>query len=109
MHTSEILRNEEKMKRIQEIGKSCTDSLLKDPTIPHFFKLCWYFTKETGLASQKILQALKDANKHGYASMCMLGNTVFATGDIQLLSKSLEKYGQIFVTKSDMQGVRIID
>ena len=97
------------MKRVQEIGKSCTDTLLKDPTIPHFFKLCRYFTKETGLASQKILKALKDANKYGYASMCMLGNTVFATGDIHLLSKSLEKYGQILVTKSDAQGVRIID
>jgi pantoate kinase len=97
------------MNIIQASGKTCVDSLEMNPTVDHFFELAWKFTRETGLATQRILDAVTKAHRVGHASMCMLGNAVFATGDIQELSHVLARYGQIIHAKSDSNGVRVLD
>ena len=53
--------------------------------------------------------ALKIANKYGKASMCMLGNSVFAIGEIENISKELNTYGKIYSCATDNLGARIIN
>ena len=43
------------------------------------------------------------------ASMCMLGNSVFATGKTNELCQVLSKFGRVFVCSIDSCGARILD
>jgi pantoate kinase len=108
MSTQSILSDKKKMKIIQSIGNACVDTLEKKPTIDQFFQLAWNFTKNTGLATKSILDAIAAVQPYGQASMCMLGNAVFATGDNQKISEALESYGHLIYVKSERMGVRII-
>jgi len=107
--TKQILNDETRIDNITKLGKYCTDSLLKHPTIEEFFSLSLYFTKQSGLASDVMLQAIDEAEQYGLASMCMLGNAVFAMGETDKLISVLNKYGMVFQTSIDKNGARIIN
>ena len=106
--TKKVLSDKEKNENIALIGKQCTDDLLRNPTIENLFSLSFYFTKKTGLASQKILSILTEVNKEGMASMCMLGNSIFAMGNKESLIEILRPYGSLFLTAVDIGGARVI-
>jgi len=42
------------------------------------------------------------------ASMCMLGNSIFASGETDNLCKILSSYGKVFVCSVDECGARIL-
>jgi pantoate kinase len=106
--TKKVLTDRKKAEYISLIGKKCTDDLLKNPTIENFFSLSLYFTKKTGLASDKIISILDKVNSSDLASMCMLGNSIFAMGKKERLIKILEPYGKIVLTTVDERGARVI-
>jgi len=54
------------------------------------------------------LEAIDAANQYGMASMCMLGNSVFAIGDTDALCKTLTNFGRVYVCLVDEYGARII-
>ncbi len=65
---------------INEAGRKCLKSLLKKPTFPELMRLSRSFAVETGLISERALDAVEAVESHGgMASMAMLGDTVFAT------------------------------
>ena len=107
--TKKILEDKKKAIQISEYGKLCTKKILEKPSVENFLKLSLYFTNKTGLAEKKIICAINAANKHGMASMCMLGNSVFAIGKTDKLSKTLSNYGQVFVCRVDKGGARVLD
>ncbi len=106
--TKDVLSDTQKQKTISTIGKSCTDELLEDPSLEHFFALSEEFTRRSGLASDKIIQAIDAAKTYGMASMCMLGTAVFATGDTKKLIEALSEYGKVIVTTIDMKGAQVL-
>lgn len=108
MKTEKILSDEDRMKEITAIGKTCTDSLLKNSTIEEFFSLSQLFTERSGLASEKILQAIQEVNEYGMASMCMLGNAIFAMGNVKDLVQILHKHGSVYQTRVDTIGARLM-
>ena len=108
MATKEILSDEYKQESIDVFGGSCTDDLLKNPTIAQFFMLSELFTRKTGLANKRVLRAIDAAKPYGLASMCMLGNAIFATGETKKLVEILKNHGDVFVTEIDMNGARVL-
>ena len=52
---------------------------------------------------------LLTANQFGMASMCMLGNSVFASGNTDKLCETLSKFGRVFVCTVDECGAQIIE
>jgi pantoate kinase len=108
MDTKKILTDQNKIKKINEYGNFCTKKILEKPSLDNLFLLSQIFTKKTGLASQQVLEAIGHANKFGMASMCMLGNSVFATGKTNELVKVLSNFGKVFVCEVDEIGARII-
>ncbi len=106
--TKKILTDKKKADKIALIGKKCTDDLLKNPTIKNLFSLSLYFAQKTGLASDQIESILKEVNEVGLASMCMLGNAIFATGNKDRLIELLNPHGKIFLSTVDTKGARII-
>jgi len=106
--TKEILKNERMADKISEIGRECMDELLARPTIENFFLLSRVFAEETGLMNEKVEKAVKEACRYGMASMCMLGNSIFAMGDTKKIAKVLSKYGKIYTCWVDEKGARIL-
>jgi pantoate kinase len=107
--TKKILTDKVKTKTIEVIGNYCTKKLLEKPTIENLFSLSQLFTKKTQLADKYVLNAITAANQFGMASMCMLGNSIFALGETNNLYQTLSKFGRVYVCAIDEYGARIIE
>ena len=108
IETKKILMNSAKVREIASYGRYCTKKLLEKPSLEHLFSLAWEFTKNIDIADKTVLQAIEKANAHGMASMCMLGNSVFAVGDTPALCKVLSVYGKVFYCTVDEKGARVL-
>jgi len=108
LDTKKILSDKFKTDKIIDYGRYCTKKILEKPSVENLFSLSQLFTEKTGLAEKKVTDAIKAANKFGQASMCMLGNSVFAMGKTKEICKELIKYGQVYICNIDQTGARII-
>ena len=108
MKTKDILKNERMADRISESGRECMNEIIASPTIENFFFLSRKFAEETGLMNEKVKKAVEEACRHGMASMCMLGNSVFAMGDTKKIARVLSKYGKVYTCTVDEKGARIL-
>jgi pantoate kinase len=109
MDTKKILFDSQKASRIIDYGKYCTKKLLENPSVENFFTLSQTFTQRTELAEKRVLEAINVANKFGMASMCMLGNSVFAIGKTDELCKVLSSFGKIYICSVDECGARVLE
>jgi len=108
METRKILSDAKKVDEIASYGRYCTKKLLEKPSLEHLFSLAQEFTRHIGLANETVLQAIDAANHFGMASMCMLGNSVFAVGNTPMLCNTLSRYGKIFCCTVDTGGARLV-
>jgi pantoate kinase len=109
LNTKKILSDSVKANNIATYGRYCTKKLLEKPSIENFFSLSQVFTKKTNLVDKRVLEAIYAANHHGMASMCMLGNSVFAIGETTKLCQTLSKFGKAFVCNVDECGARVLE
>jgi len=109
IETKRILSDATKLQEIATLGRYCTKKLLEAPSVEHLFSLAWEFTQKSGLADEKVIEAVKTANRYGMASMSMLGNSVFAVGNTPMLQKILSAFGTVWVCTVDWLGARIIE
>lgn len=107
--TKKVLTDPVKIENVTAIGRYCTKKLLENPSIENLFSLSQIFTKKTGLADKRVLEAIEAANHFGMASMCMLGNSVFAIGETNKLCQTLSLFGKVYVCTVDEQGARILE
>jgi len=106
--TKNVLLDDKKIVEISEYGKYCVKKLLEKPSVENLFLLSQFFTKKISLADRRVVEAIEAANHFGMASMCMLGNSVFALGKTDELSKTLSLFGKTFVCCVDDYGVRVL-
>jgi len=109
LNTKTILTDPAKVSNIVTYGKYCTKKLLENPSLENFFLLSQTFTKKIGFADKRVLGAIEIANRYGMASMCMLGNAVFAIGETDNLCQTLLSFGKVFVSTVDEGGARVIE
>ena len=109
MNTKKILSDSERMKNVVSYGRACTKRLLESPTVENLFTISQLFTKNTNLATEQVINAIDAASEFGMASMCMLGNSIFAMGQTDKLCEKLKSYGKVFVCTIDKHGARIIN
>jgi pantoate kinase len=107
--TKKVLSDPHLNTKIVEYGKYCTKKILENPSLENLLYLSQVFTNKTGLASKRVKEAIFAANRFGTASMCMLGNSVFAIGKTNDLCKVLSSYGKVFACRVDEYGARAID
>ncbi len=106
--TKRVLTDPAKARAINRSGSEKVDQLVHEPTLSRLMELSAQFAIETGLAGRNIVAATSAASKLGLASMSMLGNSVFAVGDIEGLTRILSAFGKVFVTKVDTRGARVL-
>jgi len=106
--TKKILLNQNLTNKISEYGRLYTKKILENPSIENFFIYSNEFSIKSGLANENVLKAINTADKFGIASMCMLGNSVFAVGKTNELCKFLSNFGKIYLCIVDEGGARIL-
>jgi len=109
LETKKILNDPKSSAKIVDYGKYCTKKILENPSVENLFLLSKLFTNKTNLAEKNVIIAIQEANKYGSASMCMLGNSIFAMGKTNDLCKVLMNHGKVFVCNVDQAGARILE
>jgi pantoate kinase len=99
MKTKTVLSNPEQRKKINRYGTVCMKKLMNDIKIESFFHLSYDFALKTGLADERIIEVIEEANKYGTSSQAMLGNSIFAIGNTKKLVKTLKNFGKVYVCR----------
>ncbi|UCF08163.1 MAG: pantothenate kinase [Thermoplasmata archaeon] len=106
--TKEIITDPIHKKRINKHGARCLSELLKHPDMHNMFKQSLQFARGTKFLTSAARKAIDAAGEFGYASMSMLGNSIFAMGEAKPLARALQKYGNVYICTIEKQGVRTV-
>ncbi len=107
--TPDVLGNEDLRERINLVGRECVESLAISPSLANFFRLSREFALRTGIMTDRVEGALEAIDHLGPASMVMLGNSVFAAGDLDEIETELSRFGSTFRVKVDWAGPRVVE
>lgn len=107
--TSAILNDPTLLQRIRNAARSCLTELLEKPSVENLFTLSYRFAKDTGLVTKQVDEAIKAASNYGMASMCMLGNAVFAIGETEELLKVLNQFGPTYRCTIARSGATVVE
>ena len=105
--TKNIISDPGYKRKINEYGSGLLRDLQRNPTLEEVMRLSYKFSKETGLLSKELDDAISAASEYGLASMSMLGNSIFAVGDTEGLKKVFEEYGEVYICNIDKIGMRL--
>jgi len=108
IQTKKVLSDVKNLDRIASYGRLCTKKLLEHPSVETFMRLSYDFTLHTNLMNENVHKAIQSAMQYGLASMCMLGNAVFALGKTEQLVQTLSSYGKVVVCSVDQKGLRLV-
>lgn len=109
LETDELLRDQEIMGTVTEVGRDCTKSVSENPSLESIFQAGAHFSAETGLVEDATLEAVRACAEGGRAMAAMLGNTVVAYGETDTLVDLLERHGTPRVVPIDETGLRLVD
>ena len=90
------------------VGGACVDAFAAQPKLDRLFDLGARFAEESGLASKTVLEVIRASRMFGRATMAMLGNSVFATGNREHLATLYLKFGTLQRCEVDNEGARIL-
>jgi pantoate kinase len=108
MSTADVLGDARKREEIVEAGRACCRELSLDPTAERFFHLSRKFTDRSGIAGPRVREALDAVEGLGTASMIMLGNSVFASGNLDVIQERWAFFGPTFRLSLDYIGPRVL-
>jgi pantoate kinase len=107
LHTRSVLTNAGARESLEKACQPRLDALGGQPDLNWLLEAGHAFAEETGLASTDVESMLDICSAHGMASQVMLGNSVFATGDMEAMGRDLDEAGfEWVVVAIDNQGVR---
>lgn len=107
--TAEKLRDQATMETVTEVGRACLKAVLQRPTLEAIFEAGARFAQATGLVSDETLTAIDACQEGGAGMAAMLGNTVVAYGETEILQDVLQTWGQPHVLPIDDGGLRVLD
>ena len=107
--TRAVLSDAAKLRPIAEVGRRCVAEFQKAPNLANLFRLGKEFAVSTGLAAPNVRDAIEAAAPYGQCTMAMLGNSVFAIGQIDPLDTILKGMGaQRYRCRVDGKGARLL-
>ncbi len=116
LSTSKLLKNEAFRVRVNEIGGRMVDEIAKSPNPERFMGLSRVFTREVGIASDRVQKVLSEMSEYGYTfGMAMLGETVFTLirenevdDVVRLIRRFVPSKSALYVTDIDSEGARLL-
>jgi pantoate kinase len=107
LHTRSVLVDPDARRRLQAACQPRLDALVGEPDMDWLLEAGRAFAEEAGLSSPGVEAMLGILDSYGKGSQVMLGNSVFATGDLDPMGRELEGAGFDFTVVSvDNEGVR---
>ena len=106
--TTSIIRDPAAIEAINRVGGACVDEFSRNPTLDRLFELGGRFAEQTGLANRTVREVVQASRMFGKATMAMLGNAVFATGNSDQLATLYLKFGTLQRCEVDNEGARVI-
>jgi len=106
--TKDVLRDSAKVAAINRVGGALVDEFSRSPNLERLFDLGNRFAEDTGLANRTMLEVIRASRMFGRATMAMLGNSVFATGQTEQLATLYRKFGTLQRCEVDNEGARIL-
>ncbi|TLZ77858.1 MAG: hypothetical protein E6K08_02425 [Methanobacteriota archaeon] len=106
--TRSVIRDAKKVAGINRAGSACVEEFAKGPSLERLFALGARFAEESGLASKTVLEVIRASRMFGRATMAMLGNSVFATGNREQLATLYLKFGTLLRCEVDNVGARVL-
>ncbi len=110
--TPDVLRDPSMSEWIKIIGEECMDEFLPDDGFDEFLDLSYKFATETRFLRDDMIHFFSETKDIGKGSMSMIGNSIFMVGNIKEIENLLvNRVGEnnVFVTKIDNQGARLMD
>ncbi|MDW7732470.1 MAG: pantoate kinase [Methanolobus sp.] len=112
LSTSSVIGSKEIVERITLAGRSAMKKLMERPTLENFMHCSRDFSIDTGLASQKIIDAIEAVGSAGgIAAQAMLGNTVFAitqrSGDNEI-ADALSEFGNVLHYRINTGSIKLM-
>ena len=107
--TASVILDPLKAAVINQAGQDCLERFGRKRDLYNLLDLSVDFTAASGLLTERVRKALVATDGLGLASMCMVGNSVFAAGpDLDALARHLSRYGMTFRTSVDLEGPRML-
>jgi pantoate kinase len=99
--TSDIIKNTNQINRINSAAEENLIYFMANPSFKSFFKNSYDFAQKTGLMNENIRKILQNITERrlGLGSMVMLGNTIFAIGDVEKIIKMCPKKSNTLICK----------
>jgi pantoate kinase len=109
LHTRSVLEDPGARKRLERACLPHLESLEETPDLEWLLKAGWAFAQEAGLVNEAVKLMPDNCGTHGRASQVMLGNSVFAVGDMDAMAEDLGSEGFSYrMTSIDNEGVRLL-
>ncbi|QLH75070.1 MAG: hypothetical protein HPY73_06200 [Methanomassiliicoccales archaeon] len=109
IETADVILDDQKARMINIAGADCIERFGKGPGIEELFELSREFSERSGLITGNVRRAFSSVKDDERVAMCMVGNSVFATGpDLIGLYERLAKLGPVFRTSVDEKGPRLL-
>ena len=116
LETSKFLSDPEYRKKINSIGKTFSDLMVRNPNLETFLRLTGEFSEAINLGNNHLRSVMKAAKEHGYTfGMAMFGQTVFtivkeneAFEVASLIRKFSNEWGHIINSPVDPHGARLL-
>src|SRR5207302_11004006 len=106
--TKNILRDARKGAAINRVGGALVDEFSRSPSFERLFDLGNRFAEDTGLASRTMLEVIRARRMLGRATMAMLGNSLFGTGQSEQLATLYRKFATSQRCEVDNEGARVL-
>lgn len=108
LSTRAVLNDDARAATISDVGHRYVDQFSPAPSVENLFALGRQFATETGLALGKVKDAFEAAAPYGMAAQAMLGNSVFAIGQVEPLDAIFKGLGaQRYRCSVDNKGSRL--
>ena len=109
MRTSSVLGSPEARARLERAAMARLDAAPAAPTLGWLLEAGWAFAQETGLAGPAVVEMVEACLPHGQASQVMLGNSIFAAGDLAAMGREMDRLGRPHrVVRVDNRGARVL-
>lgn len=109
LHTSSVLGDPAARARLERAALPRLDAAPEAPTLGWLLEAGWAFAQEAGLAGPAVREMVEACLPHGRASQVMLGNSIFAAGDLEAMGKEMDRLGRPYrIVGVDNRGARVL-
>jgi len=110
LHTRSVLTDEGARERLEAACLPRLEALEGEPDLDWLLEAGRGFAEEAGLSSKDVGAMVDICSAHGRVSQVMLGNSIFAVGDLEAMGRGLDDAGYEWtIVNIDNQGVRRLD